>query len=226
MKLMYNLVAVKPFPADEIRIGNGKVLYLDTRFEEYLNAKTAGRVMAVPDKLKYDPMSSVSLEWDTDMELMVGDTVVYNYLAVKSAIEAGLVMEDGTVVIPYDKIYAAVRDGKVVCVNGFIVVEPEQEVVESFLDVPDSTKQLSKQIGRVLYAGSPNRGYKIEQLINGYTGPDTPVKAGDRVIFNWNDAIPVQPNAELRGEIDRKVLYRMQHKDVHALVDDNANVIA
>lgn len=226
MKLLNNLVAIKPYPSDEIRLKDGKVLYLDIRFEEYLNARTAGVVVGVPDRLTFNPTGVVTLQWDTDMELQQGDTVIFNYLAVKNAIDMGQAFGDGVVAMPYDSIYAAIRNDEIICVNGYIIVEPEQERIVTDLFVPDSAVELSKQVGRVLHAGAPNKGYRIDVLVNGYTSPDNPVKVGDRVMFNWNDAIPIQPNAELRGEIKRGVLYRMQHKDVHAIVDDAADVIA
>lgn len=226
MKLLNNLVAIKPYPSDEIRLKDGKVLYLDIRFEEYLNARTAGVVVGVPDRLTFNPTGAVTLQWDTDMELREGDTVIFNYLAVKNAIDMGQAFGDGVVAMPYDSIYTAIRNDEIICVNGYIIVEPEQERIVTDLFVPDNAVELSKQIGRVLYAGVPNKGYRIDVLVNGYTSPDNPVKVGDRVMFNWNDAIPIQPNAELRGEIKRGILYRMQHKDVHAIVDDAANIIA
>lgn len=225
MKLLNNLVAIRPFPSDEIRLKDGKKLYLDIRFEEYLNAKTAGEVIAVPEKLTFNPDGVVTLDWETDMELQVGDVVVYNYLAVKNAIDMGNVFGDGVVAISYDKIYTAIRGNEVICVNGFILVEPEQEKIVTTLHLPEIAKEQSKQIGRVVYAGTPNRGYRIEKLFNGHTAPDEPVHVGDRVVFNWNDAIPIQPNVELRGEISRSMLYRMQHKDVHGIVPNEAFVL-
>jgi hypothetical protein len=226
MKLLNNMVAIRPFPADEIRLKGGEKLYLDIRFEEYLNAQTAGEVIGVPDRLVYNPKLDNCLDWDTDMEIQIGDTVIFNYLAVKNARHMMHIMEDGVVCMPYDKIYTVIRNGEIICVNGFILVAPEIEPIETFLEIPDTALHKSKQIGRVLYAGKPNRAYRMETLLTGHSGPDSPVESGSRVVFNWNDAIPIQPNAELRGEIKREVIYRMQHKDVHAIVPDEANVLA
>lgn len=228
MRTINNMVAIKPFPSDEIRLKTGEKLYLDVRFEEYLNAKTAGEVVGVPEKLVYntDPESFNSMEWDTDMELQVGDVIIYNYLAVKNALHMKQFIDSETVCIPYDKIYVAIRDGEIICINGNILVEPEEEVVNTFLEVPDNAKVKSKQLGRVVHAGKPNRQYRAYAINFGIKSGDDPVKPGDRILFNWNDAIPIQPNAELRGEITRGLLYRMQHKDVHALVPDNAAVEA
>ena len=222
------MVAIRPFPADEIRLKSGDKLYLDVRFEEYLNAKTAGEVIAVPEKLVYDPdpTSYVSLDWDTDMELQVGDVIIYNYLAIKNSLHMGQFIDRDIVCIPYDKIYVAIRGEQVIPINGVILVQPEIEPIDTFLDIPDSAWTKSKQIGRVMYAGTPVRGYRKEVLVNGYTAPDTAVEVGSRILFNWNDAIPIQPNAELRGEISREVLYRMQHKDVHAIAEENIKIEA
>lgn len=226
MKLINNMVAIKPFPSDEIRLSSGDKLYLDIRFEEYLNAQTAGEVVGIPDRLVYntDPLSYVSTEWDTEMELQVGDVVVFNYLAVRNSIGAGYWIDKDTVCIPYDKIYVALRQGEVKCINGCIIVEPEYENIQTDFIIPDNAKAKSKQIGKVVYAGKPNKGYRKEQILIGSTAPDTPVEVGSRVVFNWNDAIPIQPNAELRGEITRSMLYRMQHKDVHALIPEDSLV--
>lgn len=221
MKLLNNMVAIRPFPADEIRLRSGEKLYLDVRFEEYLNARTAGEVVAVPEKLVYntDP-DRYSLEWDTDMELQVGDVIIYNYLAVKNSMHMKQFIDHEVVCIPYDKIYVAIRGEEIICINGNILVEPEDEFVDTFLHVPENAKIKSKQIGRVAYAGKPNRQYRAYVINFGIKSGDEAVNVGDRILFNWNDAIPIQPNAELRGEITRGLLYRMQHKDVHGVVSN------
>lgn len=220
----YDNVHIRPFPSDEIRLKSGHILYLDTRFEEYLNAQTAGEVLDVPERLRFSrDFSRMSLDYDTDMELKVGDVVIYNYLSVSNARKLGHVMDGGGVLIPYDKIYVAIRDGKVIPINGVILVEPEQEKIRTFLHTPEQAKLNSKQIGRVMYAGSPNRGYRqFPDIPN-----DEPVSVGDRILFNWTDAIPIQPNHELRGEVTKeKMLYRMQHKDAIALVPEGVDLDA
>lgn len=228
IKMINNMVAIKPFPADEIRLKSGEKLYLSIQFEEYLNAKTAGEVVAVPDKLNYntDPDGYNSMPWITDMELKVGDVVIYNYLAIKNSLHMGQFIDNNVVCIPYDKIYVAIRNNEVICINGNLLVEPEEELIETFLEVPENAKTKSKQLGIVRYAGKPNRGYRIEQLQLGHTGPDSAVEVNSRILFNWNDAIPIQPNAELRGEITRGLLYRMQHKDVHGIASNYAIIDA
>jgi co-chaperonin GroES (HSP10) len=222
MKPINNMVAIRPFPSDEIRLKTGEKLYLDIQFEEYLNARTAGEVVAVPEKLVYntDPESFNSLDWLTDMELQVGDVIIYNYLAVKNAMHMKHFVDANTVCIPYDKIYVAIRNGEVIPINGNILVQPEDEWYETTMIVPDNAIDKSKQIGKVIYAGVPNRQYRSHAINFGIKSGDEPVKVGDRILFNWNDAIPIQPNAELRGEITRELLYRMQHKDVHAIVPE------
>lgn len=216
------MVAIRPFPSDEIRLKSGDKLYLDVRFEEYLNAKTAGEVVAVPEKLFYStrPDSVTSMDWLTDMELQVGDVIIYNYLAVKNALHMKHFIDQDVVCIPYDKIYVAIRNGEIICINGNILVEPEDEYIQSTLHIPDNAITKSKQLGRVIHAGKPNRQYRAYVINFGIESGDTAVKPGDRILFNWNDAIPIQPNAELRGEITRNLLYRMQHKDVHAVVSN------
>jgi len=225
MKPINNFVLIKPLPADEIRLSNGKKLYLDTRFEEYKNAPTSGTVVEVPSELKFRK-SGVSMPWLTDMELQVGDTVIFNYLAVRLSGSAGLILEGGITPVPYDMIYAAIREGEVICVNGGVIVEPDQDeelsevekiLENSGLSLPPSVAKKDKQTGVVRYAGKPNKGY-LDSLMNDRPlTPDYQLVPGDKVLFHWSDAIPLQPNQEIRGEIERSTLYRMQHKDILAI---------
>jgi len=227
MKIPYDYVAIKPFPSDEIRTKSGHVLYLDVRFEEYLHAQTAGIVSHAPEKLRFngDPERN-SMDFDTDIEVKEGDVVIFNYLAAKLARKEGRILDGGMLLIPYDKIYVAMRGDEVIPVNGHILVEPEYETVESTVIIPDSNIDRSKQLGRILYAGKPNKGYRNDLFVKGFTSPDTPVNVGQRILFHWTDAIPLQPVQEIHGEVTReKFLYRMQHKDIMALVPDEAKVV-
>lgn len=224
MRIPYDFVCIKPYPTDEIRTKSGHVLYLDIRFEEQRHAQTAGVVVGVPEKLRFNAdIESNSLDFDTDMELKVGDTVIFNYLAAKHSRDLKQVSSEGEIFIPYDKIYAALRDGDVVCVNGYILVEPEEDIPDMNFIVPDTLKEKSKNLGKVVYSGTPNRGYhKFQQFY-----PDDEIPVGSRVLFHWTDAIPIQPDQELHGEITKqKMLYRMQHKDVLAVIPDGVDVRA
>lgn len=215
IKTLNNLVAIKPFPSDEIRLKDGNKLYLANVFEEYLNARTAGIVVGLPDRLKFsDDMYAVSMPWKTELELQEGDRVVFNYLADKNSKGLGYFFEDGVMCVPYEQIYVAFRGDDMICLNGFIIVEPDEDEIKTILEVPEIAKSKSKIKGTVRYAGKPNQGYRDELMEKGRTSPDYQINVGDRVMFHWTDAIPLQPNAELRGELTRKLMYRMQHKDV------------
>jgi len=211
MKLINNLVLIRHLPNDEIRLVNGSVLYVDTRFEEYLHAPVVGIVEAVPEKLSYPPMP-----WITDMELQVGDKVIFNYLSVRTAEQLGYKLNRTTYFIPYRDCYVVFRENKIVCLNGNILVEPiiEDDWTTAKIDLlkSDLSSERSKTEGIVRYAGNPT-SYIDEDTGVFYT--DSQVFPGDEIVFHWSDAIPLQPNQEIKGEISRNMfLYRMRHCDV------------
>ena len=132
IKTLNNLVAIKPFPSDEIRLKDGNKLYLANVFEEYLNARTAGIVVGLPDRLKFsDDMYAVSMPWKTELELQEGDRVVFNYLADKNSKGLGYFFEDGVMCVPYEQIYVAFRGDDMICLNGFIIVEPDEDEIKT-----------------------------------------------------------------------------------------------
>lgn len=238
MRILYNNVLVKPVDNSKIITLSGLELYLDTRFEEQKNAAQAGTVMVVPDKLTFNyDMSYPSLSVKTDMELQVGDTVIFNYNAVSYAKSVGMEI-DGGVLIPYDMIYAAIRDGEVICLSGSVIVEPESEIVKSSVFIPDNAQnQKLKTIGRVKYASA--KPVEAIRHLPDYNCKATPlkmtqgkefyelnrhVKPGDRVLFHFSNAIPLQHYQELHGTISRTLLYRMKHNDIDLVLDDNVAI--
>lgn len=60
--------------------GNPVLSHIDTTFEPMKHAGVVGIVQAVPDSLVYQAGMGDTMEWDTDMELLPGDTVWFSYL--------------------------------------------------------------------------------------------------------------------------------------------------
>jgi hypothetical protein len=194
--------------------------------------------MVVPDRLTFSyDMTCPSLSIKTDMELKVGDTVIFNYNAVSYAKSVGMEI-DGGVLIPYDMIYAAIRDGEVICLSGSVIVEPESEMIKSSIFIPDMAQnQKLKTIGKVKYAST--RPVEAIRHLPDYNSRATPlkmtqgkeffelgryVKPGDRVLFHFSNAIPLQHYQELHGTLSRTMLYRMRHNDIDLVLDDNVEI--
>tara|TARA_R110000868_G_scaffold360225_1_gene622261 strand:- start:3597 stop:4283 length:687 start_codon:yes stop_codon:yes gene_type:complete len=226
MKIPYNYVGIKPFPADEIRLKSGHTLFIDVRFEEQRQAQVVGEVVLLPQELRFstDP-EKASLEFDTDNELQLGDTVVFNYLAATAAKKDGHILDGGVILVPYDRLYSAIRGEEIICLNGIVLVEPEQERYNTILELPQSMRKNVKCIGKVIHSGKPTRGSRSEHKVKGRTSPDMEIPKGAKVVFHWTNAIPVQPEHEMKGAITKdKMLYRMRPSDIDAIVPEGVNV--
>ena len=85
-------------------------------------------------------MTRWSLEYDTDMELQIGDEVMFRYINRIAVVEDEMVFgrdemgERGIMLVSYDELYLAIRGDEVILLNGWILVEPvdytEDELIE------------------------------------------------------------------------------------------------
>lgn len=228
MKILFNNVLIRPNPANEIVLVTGQKLYLDTRFEEWGTAPQSGTVLAVPEKLRFstDMKDYNSLDFKTTMELQVGDTVIFNYKAWEFARTTGGMVGDDFFV-RYDSIYVVVRNNKVICINGIVIVEPAVEEIKTKLIVPDIAKDKKLKIkGTVIHAAerpheqnhnNPTLNTMAAPMVateNGFEELGRFVIPGDEVWFHFANAIPLQHYHETNGTLSRKLLYRMQHSDI------------
>lgn len=228
MRILFNNVLIKPDPNNKIVMATGLELFLDTRFEEFLSAPQSGVVVQLPERLKFSdkPDDTDSLEFLTTMELQVGDRVIFNYNAYDYAKRTGAFV-DGNMFVRYDSIYVAIRDEKIICLNGSVVVEPLPEEVKTKLIVPEYLKNKKLKVkGTVLHAselphGKIRRHPEVNTMAcpmvmteSGFEELGRYVMPGDEVLFHYSNSIPLQHYHELNGTLSRKLLYRMQHTDI------------
>ena len=216
MKLLFNNVLVKfDEPNDHIKVGDVE-LQIDTSYNPMQHAITTGTVIGLPSRLIFDRKEpSKTMLYDTDMELRVGDRIIFEYLAYGEAVKNDPI--DGGYCIRYDEVLVAIRGEQVIPVNGIVLIEPidiseteEVKEMSKFLVVPDYVKtQKSESRGVVRHVGSPLRGYAMDTSNSIHEADDLHV--GDKVYFNSNYAIPLQ--YEMHRIFD-KVLYRMRRKDI------------
>ena len=223
MKIISNRVLIKPDDNyDEVTLNDGTYeglkLKLVTKFEEFVHAISSGKVLEVPDKLVFYPKGGEgSVRFDVDMELQKGDHIIFHYLAVKNAekhspkIPQECGYPHGALFIDYDLIYVVIRGEQVFTVNGYIIIEAEEDEINTKLYLPKHMRTSKSQSrGTVRYIGNPARAYQDYPEIgieNEY------LKPGDKVWFPTFDAVPLQ--TDLHTLLDNgKVLYRMQYKDV------------
>lgn len=194
----------------------GIELLLDTSFQETQNAQTIGTVVKIAP-IYFNLKSSNSHPYDVPMELEIGDKIIFHFNTIAMAKKEGRWFEEKGVqyaYIRYENLFCALRGDKVIPLNGFIFVAPnEKELPNTIFEIPDIAKGDSEIMGVVKYAGSPVDRYKDFPDIGG----DPEVNVGNEVLFNKIESIPLQYALHsLLGN-----LYRMHRKDVYGIFQKN-----
>ena len=217
MNVRENYVHIKvDRESDELLLNNGETLYIDPTFDPTKHEPSSGKVLGICDSLFFteDPKNLRSVNFDVDIEVEPGDTVVFNYKMRPLAESYGAVLDDGTFFLTYDKLYLAFGENKEIRpLNGQVIVEPIEEEVKTIVELPDHMKRhKSNTKGYIRYIGKPVRKYR--------EWPDFPtdnddLKVGDLVYFSERDCIPLQYS--LHQSVDKgTTLYRMLRKDIVA----------
>jgi len=218
---------------EEIRRASGFSLKLDTSFEPEKHANITGYVVALPNRLFFDPTpgKSWSLDWDTDMELELGDYIISYYLSTINAMAGnGRLLEDDEknqyLILKYDKIYAARRGDQVITLNGFNLLTPVVQLEEKTIRermqkidlVAPGNQILSKtsKIARMKYPAKPVRRYRDPRYYD-YEGHIHP---GELVLIRRNAGIPIEYEYHTSLEGDQ-VFYRIQRNFIFGTVDES-----
>jgi hypothetical protein len=238
-----NYVLIKP--DTDMSKSNVRGFSMDTSFDEAGHAPRTGVVIALPDELDYDRENTQGLQWETSMDLEVGDQVTYHYLSALTAEDKAtprffIYNDEKYYFIKYDRIYTAKRLQKeaadtlqafslinapmgishyeelmsqteVVCLNGFILVEPVQDATlkkyEGYLSIP---LRADKFYGIVKYIGSVITDYGAQY--DGRNVPDSDdIEVGDTIVMDQTCDIPLEYPLHAKLD-DNKVLYRVQRR--------------
>jgi len=207
MKQLNNLVLIKPNTShyEHITLKSGLVLWFDQSFEKEQHACTSGTIVGLPEKVVYPK------PFKPQMELQIGDEVIFHYLDHSNAKSNGTMDKDGNMFLPYDFLYLAIRNGEVIMLNGYIVVEGIKETISSNkLIIPDANIKQDETKGIVRYAGTP--------LEDGFDYPE--ILPGMKIVFPKHCSVPLQ--FQLHQIVDPdKVLYRMRYSDILAIMDSD-----
>lgn len=168
------------------------------------------------------------LAWWTEVEVMVGDTVYFDYFdSINST--SFVCGEDEYRLIPYSSCYIAIRESQIVCLNGYCLFE---EVYEDDADAgeakgPINMAMMDKEgvIGSKtdkIFSPNPkpdelkgkvhSLGSKMKYWTDHYTD-DIDIEVGDTVTFRKKAARIYLERAKHFQTLDKK-LFRMQRKDV------------
>lgn len=214
-----NYVLVRPLRKDnELVLSDKQTIFIDPSWEREKHAPSAGIVIKTPAGIYFnDKDANSTAEYETDQELLEGDTVVFHYLCFQTAIERRQCFTiDGEIylLIKYDQIFLAKRGDNVIPINGWLIIEPDDEDINiGTLIKPDQLlNRKSLTHGTIRFAGSMVRAYASVYTKDKPFDTDE-VSIGDHVTFSKEDSIPLQ--YELHQIIEKgKVLYRAQRKDI------------
>tara|TARA_R110001592_G_scaffold108024_1_gene302128 strand:- start:32046 stop:32627 length:582 start_codon:yes stop_codon:yes gene_type:complete len=116
-------------------LDDGKVLYLDTSYDRYVNARQYGTVKYIS--------KSIRKRVDDGYSLKKGDKVYFHHFCIdeKMASEFG---GENIYKVNYEQIYCFVRDGKITMTMDYVLVEPvqlEDKIGRIYIESKESVKR-------------------------------------------------------------------------------------
>jgi len=217
---------------DEYKMRDGNKIYIDCSFQPEQHAPITGHVVSICKKLIFDPQPghNHSLDWNTPIQIQVGDYVISYYLAALNAFSNGRFITDQYnnqyLVLRYDKFFAAKRGDRVITINGYNLLTPVKDIVQKGLRermkklnllVPDNIKDTKKvAMGRLKYIADPIKEYRDSR----YWDFDDQISPGDILLLRRNSDIPLEYDyhASLEG---KQVFYRVQRHNMFAIIDES-----
>lgn len=210
-----------------------------------------GKVYAVPEKLTFNgkrikksrlnfsndsdsirelgQLMGSSLEFDTSMDVEVGDEVVFDYLEHIGCYEDGRWIETelgDMYLIRYDSLYMAVKkDGSYVPLNGMIMIEEKnpEKITENGLILPmllENENKIEKwSCAEVELVGTPLKGYKQDLTLS---DDRTPIKKGDTILFRPGGSYPLEWVLHQKLFPGRKIM-GIRRKDIFMVIPNNPN---
>jgi len=201
------LVKIK-LPENEAVAQTKSGIYLSTIIEPNWYKITTGYVIRIPDRLQFgistkDEFLS-SLEFDTECEIRTGDKIHFNYTSITNKKIFYDLAGNTHIFIRYDSIYCGIRDGEVIPVNGWVLMEHKtQEMSSAQIEVINTSEY---EYGLVKYVGKPVMNYKF---IPGLKDDDN-IYAGQEVCYKSGTAIQLEN--PLLTTIQEKPLLRIHRR--------------
>lgn len=143
----------------EKQTGKSGLFLGDASWDEAGLITRYGTVIAVPDRLHYVKTAKHGSEWLTDMEVQVGDKVLWT---IMSAYDCPVIKDgdDYYFLIKYQDLVIKFYGDAIIPLNGYVVAEAVIEEVRSKSFSLGEKHLLNK--GLVKYVGAPNKEYGYE----------------------------------------------------------------
>jgi hypothetical protein len=136
------------------------------------------KVIKAPKTVFFDPRYPNSNSYATEMEVKEGDEIIIN---LSESLNTFVYSFKDKVyhTIKYDSIVCALRDGDIILVNGYVLIEPikkSRKVIEHEIEyiVPNE--------GKIAHIGTRNSQYK-----RNYVGATTKLKPIEKQVVDWHD---------------------------------------
>jgi co-chaperonin GroES (HSP10) len=165
---------------------------------------------------------------DIAMEVEVGDTIYFNWTALANGRNKVTEDDEGWQYwgIPYDSVYCAVRDGKIIPIGSWTLVDPDTETWDDILIPTFYPKELTggqkvvrpkEQWFQTKIAPESNglTGY-VRHIGSPLKGKECLVSAGDRVVF--------RRGSKMERVIEGKTYWVIRQHRIMATIDDGAKV--
>ncbi len=226
-----NHILIKLDPENNFfKLKDGTSLYLDTSFEPEKHATVTGEVFGIPSNLYYSGIPNIGMPWKTSMEIKIGDSVVIHYLAVLNAFrkemyKAIIEGDDKYVFISYQSIFAIVREGNIIPINGYCLIEPVEDpewlrtkmrIIKSGLIPLEKDNKTNTHVvyGKVRYCGKPNEDY-----VDHHTDQGVDISPGDIVIMKRISDLPLE--YDMHAKIDGgKKYWRTQRRNILSVYEE------
>ena len=219
MRIFHKKVLVRIDPDIQFKDG----FAVSSAEDEQYHYSISGTVLQVPEKLifrkdlrkPYGPylilakaLYEMSSSYDCDMELEIGDRVLFSYLA-----HFDMYLEEYDAhLVDYDMIVAKVGD-TIHPLNGYLLVEMEE--FDMFEDVSGFTKYNQDVnnygVATVAFAGHPLRGY-----LDSDADDDDSIKVGMTIFFEKKKAIRLEKDMHNSLTDRQSSLFKMHRRDVLA----------
>jgi len=142
-----------------------------------------GKVVMKPERLvfrdKDNGESEGLMEWDTDMEIEIGDLCYFGKIASANS-EIVYVGDELYYLIPYSRLILAIRGEEIIMLNGYCLLEEVIEKTRVRGLVLDFGDHVNKKMGVVTHVGNGNRSYFGSEAV------DAEIEVGDEVVFEKN----------------------------------------
>lgn len=236
---------------DHVRI-NGRDIYFDPMFDPAKHVRTYGTVVQIPHRLTSIPIMQESngvpypIERtpfrykyikDIEMEVEVGDKIYFHFNTIIKMRE-NMIHEFkdklGTPVrwwfkVRYDQVICAVREGKIIPIGGYTLVEPDMESLDDILipiamvgaDGKPLRDERGKAILKPMDQWLQTKVQPSAKYMRGWVRHvGTPLK-GDICEIEEGQLIYYKPNADWMNVIEGKEFYAIRQKHIVGRVPNN-----